>query len=101
MTPSELISIIKLESNVRKALDILYHNIESWIESDDFESYNGFLEQIIVSEHSITILVGILTITVLNKEYHTEERRLFYERVKVYLEQTDPKRVVSLIGNLK
>lgn len=101
MTPNELISIIKSENKVRRALDILYDNIEGWIKSNDFESYNLFLEQVVISEHSVTILVGILTITVLSKEYHTEERRLFYERVRVYLEQTDPKRVVSLIGNLK
>lgn len=101
MQTSEFLEGLYAESDVNKSLDYLFQHIDALYRIQDFQEVDRILYMIDLSKISITIMIGLLSITLLahNK---LALRQLVFEKVKDIISKTEsPERVERLLSGLE
>lgn len=85
-----------------KELDILYQNIEFYIQIGGFSNIDDFFNDDIGNVYNLcsSYLIGLLTATLPIKS-KLKNRELFYNKVEKLFELRHPKTYFSLLGGLK
>ena len=87
----ELVELNRLDA----ALDVLFNNVDSWLIAGDVDRAREFLKTLDVDRLGLTLVIGVLTITLPIK--NVSERQRFVE----YVEKNAPARAESLLRGLR
>jgi hypothetical protein len=95
----EELECYSFKSNDEK-LDILFANIDDLLLANSYENVNDILLCIDIEGFSTDITIGFLSITLQAKD-KLPARKLFYSKVKGWLEMNEPGRVYKLLEGLE
>jgi hypothetical protein len=88
------------EGNTEAALDLLFKTIDSWLCAGKFDECNTFLRLVDIERLNVTLMVGVLA-TTLSAKNKLPDRVALVEKIEGYLSLHEPKRVNSLLVNLR
>tara|TARA_Y100000310_G_C20671249_1_gene810429 strand:- start:531 stop:956 length:426 start_codon:yes stop_codon:yes gene_type:complete len=95
-------TLLSNNNSIDNRLDILFNYINNLLCSDSFETVDKFIDIVKVDKLELTLIIGILTITLAAK-YKLHNREAFVNKVYEYLEATEPdkERRINLLKGLK
>ncbi len=84
----------------RKTLDILFTNLDKLHIEGKFQESDEVIRSLNFEKLSVTLIVGILTITLPAKD-KLNNRESFFNKAEAFFKETEPERAYNLLRGLK